>query len=256
MAHTFHDLNIQSSLSTGDDSISDIIDQAEALAIDRIAITDYHTDHDSIRDLEDRIDALETDIDVHPGVKVRADDRKELNDKISQFRDHVDVVVVHGGEVEINRAACEDPRVDILAHPEFKRKDSGIDHVIAKEAAKNRVALDISFKSVLKTYGRVRSQIMNHMQRNIRLAQKYNTPLTITSGARRIEEMRRPRDMVGFGTCLGIKLADAFDLVEKHPANIIQRAEAVREGNQERPGIEVEDDTTQTSLQDTGESDG
>jgi ribonuclease P/MRP protein subunit RPP1 len=256
MAHTFHDLNIQSGLSTGDDSISDIIDQAEALEIDRIAITDYHTGHDDIRDLEDRIDDLETDVDVHPGVKVRADDRKELNDKIAAFRDHVDVVVVHGGEVEINRAACEDPRVDVLAHPEFKRKDSGIDHVIAKEAAKNRVSIDISFKSVLKTYGRVRSQIMNHMQRNIRLAQKYNAPLILTSGARRVEEMRRPRDLVGFGTCLGIELSDAFDLVEKHPADILQRAEAIREGDQEQPGVEVEDDTKQTSLDETGDSDG
>ncbi|MDY6770449.1 MAG: RNase P subunit p30 family protein [Candidatus Nanohaloarchaea archaeon] len=254
MAHTFHDLNIQSALSSGDDPPEEIAARAETLELNRIAISDYLTDHEHYEELASKIDDIETDVDIHTGVKIRADDPKELNDKISAFRDRVDVVLVHGGDVPINRAACEDGRVDILAHPEFKRKDSGIDHVLAKKAASNRVAIELNFKSVLKTYGKLRSQIMNHMQRNIRLAEKYNAPMVLCSGARRVEEMRHPRDMAGFANCMGLDLSDAFDLVEKHPRQIIQRVEEAHSDEQVRPGVEVEE-TSQTTLDEQGESD-
>jgi len=43
----------------------------------------------------------------------------ELRKKIQSFRDKVDILVVSGGLIDINRAAVSDPRVDILAHPEY-----------------------------------------------------------------------------------------------------------------------------------------
>lgn len=241
MARTLHDLNIQSSISTGEDDIETIIERAEALDIDRIAICDYVKSTEDIEKQKDAIEAVETDIDVHPGVKIRADDDQELHNELSQFRDHVDVVAVQGGDSNINRAACEDTRVDILSNPEFKRKDSGIDHIIAKKAHQNKVAIEISFGSVLKTYGKLRSQIMAHMRRNIRLADKYEASLIINSGARRIEEMRDPRDMLGLGVSLGLSLSDAFETVEKTPAQILSRAEQVKQ--QDSPGLERYDES-------------
>jgi len=242
MGHTFHDLNLQSRISSGEDSVEAIAERADKLSIDRIAICDYLTGHDDLDNLKDAIDDVEADVDIHPGIKIRADDERELKDKLSAFRDHVDVVTVHGGDVDINRAACEDPRVDILSHPEFKRKDSGIDHVIAKQAYRNKVAIELNFGSILKTYGKLRSQIMNNMGRNIRLADKYDTRLILNSGARRVEEMRSPRDTIGFAYCMGLKRSETFKLVEKNPAQILHRAEDARSDDQVRPGVEVEDD--------------
>ncbi|MDY6777861.1 MAG: RNase P subunit p30 family protein [Candidatus Nanohaloarchaea archaeon] len=243
MSHTFHDLNLQTSLSSGNSSIEEIVQRADTLGIDHIAITDYLTDHQDLQQLRDRLNDLpESEVTVHSGVKIRADDERELKDKLSAFRDHVEVVIVHGGDVEINRAACEDTRVDILAHPEFKRKDSGIDHVITKKAAENRVCIEITFRSLLKTYGKLRSQIMSHMQRNVRLCKKYEAPLILNSGARSIHEMRQPRDMLGLAQSLGIDLGDSFALVEKHPAAILERADDGLSGNQIMPVVEVEDD--------------
>ncbi|MCJ7428912.1 MAG: hypothetical protein MUP66_00805 [Candidatus Nanohaloarchaeota archaeon QJJ-5] len=241
MARTLHDLNIQSSISSGEDDVATIIQRAETLGIDRIAICEYAHEIDDIDTLKNAIDATDTSIDVHPGVKIRADDDQELHNKLSQFRDEVDVVTVQGGDSDINRAACDDTRVDILSNPEFKRNDSGIDHVIAKKAHNNRVAIEINFGSVLKTYGKLRAQIMAHMRRNIRLADKYEASLIINSGARKIEEMRNPRDMVGLAVSLGMSLSDAFETVEKTPARILNRAKQTEK--QERPGLERYDES-------------
>jgi len=241
MARTFHDLNIQSTIASGHSPVKDIIRRAEMLEIDKIGICDYLTDHDDLQRLIESIQKVETDVEVYPGVKIRADDERELNDKLAAFRDHVTLVAVHGGDSSINRAACENSRVDILSHPEFKRKDSGIDHVIAKNAANNNVAIELTFNSPLKTYGKLRAQIMHHMRRNIRLAQKYDAPLLISSGAKSIDEMRRPRDMLGLAYCLGMELSDTFKLVEQIPSSILKRAEQANKDDHIRPGHKVEE---------------
>jgi len=51
---------------------------------------------------------------------------------------------VHGGDEQINRAACTDDRVDLLMHPE-RGKRGGLNQVTAKIAEKNGVALGLSF---------------------------------------------------------------------------------------------------------------
>lgn len=241
MSRTFHDLNVQSALSTGEDDVEIMIKRADSLDINKMAICDYARELNDIEELRSAIDDIETDIDVHSGVKIRAENEEELHNKLSQFRDNVTVVAVQGGDSDINRAACEDTRVDILSNPEFKRKDSGIDHVIAKKAHQNNVALEINFGSILKTYGKLRSQIMTHMRRNVRLADKYEAPMIINSGARRVEEMRKPRDMLGLGVSLGMSLSEAFKTVEKTPAKIINRAKQTQE--RERPGLEQYDES-------------
>ncbi|MCJ7450312.1 MAG: hypothetical protein MUP58_01075 [Candidatus Nanohaloarchaeota archaeon QJJ-9] len=242
MAHTFHDLNIHSKAGEGKNSVEEIAERAELLDIDRIAICNTLNGYHEVEELKNSIGELDTTVNVHPGVRIKAEDTKELKDQLSAYRDSVDVIVVDGGDEDINRAACEDSRVDILSHPEYKRKDQGIDHVIAKKAAKNRVAIEINFRTVLNTYRKVRSQIMHHMKQNVKLARKYHAPLILNSGAKRIEELRKPRDTVGFACSLGLNLSEAFKLVEGNPAQIIQRATETHSENQVRPGIEVEKD--------------
>lgn len=241
MAHTFHDANVQSAISSGRSSVQEMAERADVLDIDHLVIADYLTDLDDLSRLEDAIGEAEADVDLHTGVKIRADEKKELHDKISLFRDHVEVVSVHGGSSEINRLAAEEKRVDILCHPEFKRHDSGIDHVIAKTAGKNQVAIEIDFRSVLTTYGKLRAQIMHGQRRNVRLARKFDVPVVLCSGARHVSEMRKPRDMIGLATGLGIELSEAFKLVEGVPRAILQRYEEATDEDQVRPGVTIED---------------
>ncbi|MCE5214070.1 MAG: ribonuclease P, partial [Methanobacterium sp.] len=78
-------------------------------------------------------------IELYQGVAIRAKNPEEMKNKVGKFRKEADVILVYGGDQKINRAACEDPRVDIIAQPYRKRRDCGINHVIGKKAAENRV---------------------------------------------------------------------------------------------------------------------
>lgn len=237
----FYDLDIQSEISSGESKIKSIFKTAEKLGFKGIAISDYAVDKKDLKKVKNEISNLETSLDIYTGVKLKAGNPKNLKDKIRLFRDQVDVLIVHGGSVDINRAACENPKVDILAHPERERKDSGIDHIIAKEASKNSVAIQINFKQLLDTYGKVRSHILSHQKRNIELCEKFGAPLICSSGAKSIYDMRGPRVLASFPHIMGMSIEDSLKTVSEVPKNILDRAEKTKSSEFIRPGVEREE---------------
>jgi ribonuclease P/MRP protein subunit RPP1 len=89
---------------------------------------------------------------IFRGVEIRAGNANELRRGIDRFRDRVNVLAVHGEDEVINRAACEDSRVDILAHPQ-EDKSPGINHIIARLAADHGVAIEFSLTRSCATKG-------------------------------------------------------------------------------------------------------
>mgnify|MGYP006281886465 CR=1 FL=1 len=236
----FYDLDIQSDLSSGESSVEEIIEFAEKLGFKGIAISDYAVKTKDVRNLKEKISEVDTELEVYPGVKIKAGDVKNMKDKIRMFRNKVHVVIVSGGSVEINRAACKDPRVDILAHPEKNRKDSGIDHVIANLASENNVALQINVKQLLEVEGKTRSHVLSHQRRNFELADKYGASLICSSGASSIYEMKGPRELAAFPHIHGMGISEALETVAKVPRNIIQNAEKRNSPDFVGPGVEEE----------------
>mgnify|MGYP000249888554 CR=1 FL=1 len=90
-------------------------------------------------------------IDVVDGVEIRTDDPSRASGFVGNHRDRRTVVVVHGGTVEMNRFAVEQPAVDVLAHP--LSEDGDVNHVIAKSAAENGVHIEWSLRDVLRADG-------------------------------------------------------------------------------------------------------
>ncbi len=170
-------------------------------------------------------------------VFLEADDWGELKRKIGDKREDADVLVFKGGDEELNRKAVSDTRVDILLHPEHGRKDSGIDHVVAEEAAENKVAIGFDLQQLV-TGSKQKSHILKHWRRNLKLCEKYGTPYVITTGASDRYELRAPRDLKSIIDSLGHKGSKA---VSKHPKNILERAKKAKDGGVVRPGVEVEE---------------
>lgn len=167
-----------------------------------------------------------------------ADDWGELKREIGQNREEADVLVFRGGDEELNRKAAEDSRVDVLLHPEKGRKDSGMNHVIAREAAENNVAIGFDFTR-LDASEKTRSHILRHWSRNLMLCEKYGVPYVITSGAEERYELRAPRDLASIIDSLGYNGSKA---VSEHPENILKRAERVKEESFVRPGEKTRGD--------------
>lgn len=237
----FYDLDIQSEISSGESEIESIVKTAEKLGFKGIAISDYALDKKDLKKLKNKISELETDLDLHAGVKLKAGDESNLLEKISKFRNDVDVLIIHGGSIDINRAACGDSRVDILAHPELKRKDSGIDHVIAKKARDNNVAIQINIKQLLGTYGKTRSHILSHQKRNIELCEKFNVPMICSSGASSVYDMRGPRELASFPHILGMDIEESLKTVSEVPEKILKRSQEVKSSEFVRPGVKREE---------------
>lgn len=169
---------------------------------------------------------------------LEADDWGELKRKINENRENSDVLVFKGGDAGLNRKAAGDTRIDILLHPEKGRKDSGVDHVIAEEAAENRVAIGFDLRQ-LDASNKTRSHILKHWRKNLRLCEKYETPYIITSGAEGKYGLRAPRDLASIIDSLGYKGRKAVSI---QPRQILERSEKVNESGFVRPGVEVEED--------------
>lgn len=243
MNRACYELDLQTAHSSGRHTAEEMVERAERLGFAGIAVADYVADVDDVHAVKNTVDTLDTGIDVRVGAKLRPEDPGDLKDMLREVRDHVDVVVVHGGDVPINKTACGDTRVDILAHPELKRKDSGLDHVAVKQASKNRVAIELNIRQLLETRGKVRAHILSHMRRNVRLAQKFDAPMITSSGANTVHYMRAPRELVSFPRILGMSLEDGFKTVTETPQKILARADSVHDDQTVQPGVrKIEDD--------------
>lgn len=121
-------------------------------------------------------------------------------------RNSVEIIAVKGGNLDVNRAAVESPEVDILASPwgDFElRNDTGINHVIAKLAKKNNVAIEFNFRQILHSHKKNRVDILKKMQEAAKFVRKYKAPFLISSGAMSKWDLRSPSDLTAFGKILG-----------------------------------------------------
>ncbi|NIM47388.1 MAG: hypothetical protein GTN40_04510 [Candidatus Aenigmarchaeota archaeon] len=232
-------MHIQSNLSGGESTVKQIIEFAKRLGYEGIAICDNYQDLEKLKELKNEISKVKTDIEVYHGVKIQADNVKELKDIISKVREKVMMVVVSGGDYSINRAACEDSRVDILSHPEAGRFDSGLDQPCLELATQKNVAIEINFREVLHSFRRRRSYILNHITQNIKLCSHFRTPMIICSGAQSIWEMRNPRDLISIANSLGMEIGKAFLSMSSAPLEIIRENKKTLEGKKITKGVEI-----------------
>lgn len=173
---------------------------------------------------QDNIDHTNDDFNIFKGVEIYAKNPEDLRKKVQKFREHNDVVIVNGGDIKVNRAACEDPRVDILAHPYKNRRDSGINHILAKKASENDVAIELGINQIIKTRLSFRAKILSQFRQIIKLQRKFKFPLIITSNAYSIYDLRTPEDIIAFAGCLEITHQEIIRSLSKNPMDIIGRS--------------------------------
>ncbi|MDY6788608.1 MAG: RNase P subunit p30 family protein [Candidatus Nanohaloarchaea archaeon] len=236
MPRKLHDLHVQPE-SLEEEALESHVQVAGEIGTDVIALTPVYKDSKHLERLKKNLPDDEYGLKVFPGAKIEVEDVKEMKDQLSAVRDRVPVVCVAGGDPEINRAAAGDPRVDFIAHPGLDRKDCGIDHVIAKKAAENQVALEVNFRLLLENSGKYRMYQLKKIEEYVMFNQKFGTPLITNSGARKTEQLRNPRDMSAVLQGLGLAKGEVLETVDQVPGEILER---FRERNKEgfvRPGV-------------------
>lgn len=168
------------------------------------------------------------------GVEIVATSATELKKKIGEYRPKVEVLLVHGGDAKINRSAVEDPRVDVLAHP--VGRDYEFNHILAKLAAKNDVAIEFNMDALIHLRGNPRIRILSGFQHNLKLARKYGASMILTSNAKSCYDLRAPREMIAMTSLFGMSEKEAIQALSITPLRIVEinrkrkRPEYIMEG--------------------------
>lgn len=144
--------------------------------------------------------SADSGIDVVSGVEVRAEERSRVAGLIGSHRGDRAVVCVHGGPEPINRLACTDSRVDVLAHPTH---GDGVDHVLVRSAADNDVALEFSLARVLRAAGGRRVRALRRLRTLRELLEKYDAPHVVSADAASHLQLRAPRELAAVGSVVG-----------------------------------------------------
>ncbi len=148
-------------------------------------------------------------IEVVFGAEIVATDQRALHTKAASLRDRSDFLAVHGGDEKINRAACEDPNVDLLAHAHEGR--AGIGVAAAKAARDNQVAIGLDLGPMIRLRGAARVRWMELVRRDLDLIRKFDLNLMISTGAKSHLDLRSPRDLVALACLFGLERERAVE---------------------------------------------
>ncbi|RZN33693.1 MAG: ribonuclease P protein component 3 [Methanophagales archaeon ANME-1-THS] len=209
---TFFDLNVHAYPET-DVQAEDLLRVARRYGFAGIAITN----HDLVVHEE-----LKSPFIVR-GVEIRAHSVLELKRKVTHYWGKVPLLAVHGGPDKLNRAAVEDARVDILAHPCGERGEGGLNHVSMRYAAENGVAIDFNVGALIHTRGGERARILSSMQEQLKLVRKYKAPMILTSNAYSIYDIRAPREMIALATLFGMSKDEATRALSEIPRGLLEK---------------------------------
>jgi len=177
-----YDFYVKPEFSEGKSSMLDFAKRAKILGYSGICISHPFENLKNIEEIKEEFKKVEKETGVRIFMGFEASSPQELQ-KLTKIRREYDVLFVKGGDISLNRKAVETPEVDVLLHPELGRLDSGLNHIMAKLANKNNVAIEVDFREILLSSKNTRSHILSKISDNIRLSIKYRVPLIICSGA-------------------------------------------------------------------------
>ena len=212
----YYDLHVHSTLSIGENSVEEMAAMAKRLGLSGIGIVSYDSTAGFAKP------SIEN-IDIVLSVMLKPAKADELGSMAQAVRDKSEILMVHGGDYDINRAACESSMIDMLCHPELGRHDSGIDHICAKAAAENNIAIEINFREILESYRKQRMHVLSSMRKNIELCKKYGAGIIVSSGAVNMWGMRCGRELAAASHILGLELGDAIASASSVPESIVRK---------------------------------
>ena len=118
------------------------------------------------------------------------------------------LLVVNAGNNGFNRAIIQIKGVHVIRHLHKTEKNS-FDHIIARMSAENHVAIDIDLRPLVMSRGVWRQKTIQRYKDIIGLCERFEFPLTLSSNARSVVELKSVREMVNLASLVGIAEPDA-----------------------------------------------
>lgn len=215
----FYDLNIKG--NSYEDNIK-LAMEASKFEWDHINFSYSQDDFKEALDFKyDLKDSLSDYINIDYTLEIKTKNINEIRKLVRKFRNKTNCITVIGGDLKVNRAVCENIQLDVLSRPYLNRRDSGLNHVLAKEAFENNVAIELSFKDILDSYLSYRSKIIANFKDIYLLYRKFDFPLTLSLNAKDIFDIRSVRDFSAFFIATGLTKKEVVKSIEKTPEYIL-----------------------------------
>lgn len=192
----FFDLNIKGS---GLENNIKIADEAAKYGWSHINFSYNQNDFSHALDFKDELEnSLENVISFDYTLEIDSTNINEIRKVSNKFRKKSSCISVVGGDLKVNRATLENIKIDVLSRPYLRRFDSGINHVLSREAADNNVAIELCFKDVLKSYLSYRSKVISNFKDIYTLYRKFDFPLILSSRAESVFDIKTTHDFIAF----------------------------------------------------------
>ncbi|MDW7732007.1 MAG: RNase P subunit p30 family protein [Methanolobus sp.] len=211
----FYDLNVYSG-PEGSDKVEELAAIAKHLGYSGIAAI-YP---DTVASLNTPVELA--GIKVFSGVEIKTQNASKLHSIVEKYRNKVDIVTVCGGNENINRAALENPKVDLLTHMNIGQ-ESGFNHVLAKAASENKVAICFDLGDLIRLRGGSRVHALSNFRKNLQLVRKYDVPFILTGSPRSCYDMRAPRELIALASLFGMSREEAMAGLTINPEMLISR---------------------------------
>ena len=176
---------------------------------------------DALNLREDLKDSLEGIIGFDYTLEIKSTNINEIRKAVNKFRNRTPCISVIGGDLKVNRAVLENVKIDVLSRPYLKRYDSGMNHILAKEAVRNGVAVELCFSDILKTYLAPRSKTLSNFRDIYTLYRKFDFPLILSSRAESIFGIKTTHDFVSVFKQTGLN-ADEIDKAFRTSKDILE----------------------------------
>jgi ribonuclease P/MRP protein subunit RPP1 len=212
---SFYDLSVHS-VPDGINTADELISMAKHLGFAGIGLSNHSTAEGPLQ--SDRVEGF----DIFRTVELVASNPSKLHGLVGKYRNKVDVLAVHGGDEGINRAALENSNVDILLHPSTP-KGSGLNHVLARSASENNVAIGFDVDSLIMSRGGRRVHSLSHFRDYLALSRKYDVPMLLTSNASSVFGLRAPREIIALAILFGMEKDEAISALSETPLGIVQK---------------------------------
>ena len=190
----FFDLNVKGSSLENNVKLAR---QASEYGWEHINFSYNQNDFKDALNLSDELkDSLKDIITFNYTLEIKSTNINEIRKAVHKFRNDSLCISVIGGDLKVNRAVLENVKIDVLSRPYLKRYDSGLNHILAKEALKNNVAIELCFEDILKSYLAPRAKIISNFRDIYTLYRKFDFPLILSSRAESIFDVKTTQDFV------------------------------------------------------------
>jgi ribonuclease P/MRP protein subunit RPP1 len=146
-------------------------------------------------------------IEVLSGAILRDLPMRDVITRVKRARESGAVISVAARDNGFNRAAIGLKGVHILRDIHAADK-TAFDHVAAKMAADNSVAIDIDLSFLLATRGSARQRAIHRYRDILVLEQRFEFPVTLSSSASSYLELRAVREIAGICSLIGMDVPD------------------------------------------------